>query len=206
MPEGIAAEASIPVKVGSVELRIPKAFQRDARPRADGIAGLHCKCNSREVFVSLPRSGRETLRAFHRELADLPKRYHKSVPRLHTAIYEASSGEFRWSMSWDELAWHSWLMKRSVLVRSPNVRRLETLFGAEIEGNLKEMTRSAVFEWYSTDGVAFGSVVFDQDNGEIDLEWVRPVCRSLRFSGAVYPDEVPCETVAGLIEVPAASQ
>ena len=206
MPRGAFTEESVLVKVGSVELRIPEPLGHDARPVAGGLVGLHCDSDSKEVFVGLPYSNRETRRAFHKELADLPDRYRKSVPQLHVAIYQASSEDFSWSMSFDELQWHAWLIKKSRGIRVSSVSHVETLFGDEIEGILLVMQRSAVFEWYSKDGNAYGNVFFEEPMGEIDLKWVRPVCASLRFSGEVYPYEMTIEDLTKLVELPVSGE
>lgn len=191
------------VRVGSVEFELPETLLAKPEAVANGLVGFRFQGDAKQVVVSLPRNNVEVLRAFHRELSDagLSDQYFQSVPRLHAAIYEASSADFRWSMSYDELRWHAWLIAKSRVIRSFKTRSVETRFADDVEGLLLVGTRSAVFEWYSKDARAFGTVIFEQKEGDLDLGWVRHACASLRFSGEVYSDDISVEAVAEFLEI-----
>lgn len=82
-----------------------------------------------------------------------------------------------------------------------DVQRVKTLFRDDIEALLAVRKSHAEFEWWATDGSAWGVVHFFQKPNEIDLSWVRPVCQSLKFSGEGYLDESKREEQAELFEI-----
>jgi len=104
-------------------------------------------------------------------------------------------------MSRQELASHMFLVSSASLGYLMSPEKVETLFRGDIEGLLDVMGKVADFQWYSTDGRAWGAINFVQKSGNIDLSWVRPVCHSVRFTGEVYSDSLTDEELAELFEI-----
>jgi len=104
-------------------------------------------------------------------------------------------------MSRQELASHIFLVSFASLGYMESRKQVQTLFRDDIEGLLDVIGKVADFQWYSTDGRAYGSISFVQKSGDIDLSWVRPVCHSVRFTGEVYSDSVTDEELAELFEI-----
>jgi hypothetical protein len=104
-----------------------------------------------------------------------------SLVRLQEAAYRAGRDDFRWSMSWQELADFRSLLVYKKLVCSSWVSKVETLYREDLEGLLLAGDKRASFDWVSTDGKASGTLLFSEEGPTIDLSWVRPVCTGLKY-------------------------
>src|SRR5207249_9828322 len=124
-----------------------------------------------------------------------------SIPRIRAAIYAADPADFRWSMTSDELARHRCLIGHKWLLQGMSVTAVETHFGDDVEGLWLINDWGGFYEWYGNGGVVFGSLIFDQQTGPLDLGWIRAVFASLEFSGAIFPETMTAEELARLFRV-----
>jgi hypothetical protein len=168
-------------QVGSVSIQLAPEWLRDVH-KMD--AGLRFQDGPRQVLVVLPQKPAEEL----------------SPCKLREAAYRASTDDFRWSMSLQELARLQTLLTFKGLACADGVQSVETVYRSDIEGLLLVLPRGCSFEWVSTDGKASGQVMFLDRSGKVDLSWVRPICASLRFSGETFPRRPAPETLQRLLE------
>lgn len=105
-----------------------------------------------------------------------------SRPRLRLAWCQASSSDFRWSMSQNELTWHAWCINMNSLCRLQPDGWAETMFGGDLDGLLVicQNRQLAIFDWQSNKQAMGEYIRFKDSSAEPDLEWVRCVCRSIR--------------------------
>lgn len=185
--------------LGPVAVSIPAGMVIKPEFKGGRWCGAILRDQAREVLISFPADNRVSLEANRSELANLGGM--TSLPRVQAEIYAASSSDFRWAMSREELARHRWRLGRAWLVRSPSVKAVETLFDGDVEGLLLIQERGAFFEWMSAGGVVAGMMSFEQRLGDFDLGWVRSVCVSLRYSGGVLDKEMTAEEVEKLFRV-----
>ena len=188
-------------RFGSLELELPPGLSKEFRKTITGSGIAVLEDESRAMILDLPESSEEMLRLFKEPAGAFPELRQLSPTRLRLAMHEASWDDFRWSMSRQELASHMFLVSFASLGYLASREKVETLFRDDIEGLLEVAGRLAYFQWYSTDGRAYGSISLVQKSGDIDLSWVRPVCHSLRFTGELFSDSVTEEELAELFEI-----
>jgi hypothetical protein len=104
-----------------------------------------------------------------------------SPTRLIAKSYGTGTDDFRWWMSHAELHRYQILLNMGASTFShAQAMTVETRFDGEMEGVLIRGDRqTAAFRWQTASGVAFGMLIFRQKDGDLDLDWVRDVCRSL---------------------------
>ena len=201
MPAAETPDDWVRCRFGSLELDLPPDLAKGFRttPNASGLACF--QGDGRAMFIDLPESSERMVQFLKAPAAAFPELRGLSPTELRLAMHEASWDDFRWSMSRQELAAHMFLVSFANVGYLENREKVQTLFRDDIEGLLDVAGRIAGFQWYSTDGRAYGSISFVQKSGDIDLSWVRPACRSLRFTGEVYSDSVTDEELAELFEI-----
>ena len=201
MPAAETPDDWVRCRLGSLEVNLPPGLAKGFRTTGSNSGVAVFQDGTRSMLLSLPESSDPMVQFFKESTAASPELRQLSPTRLQLAMYDASWDDFCWTMSRQELASHTFLVELAVLARPKNTENVETLVRDDIEGLLVVAGRYADFEWFSTDGLAFGSIVFLQGSGDLDLSWVRPACRSLRFSGEVYSDSVTDEELAELFEI-----
>lgn len=201
MPAAETPDDWVRCRLGSLELELPPDLAKGFRTTGNdsGCAGF--KGDRRAMLISLPESSEEMVQFLKGPAAAFPELRELSPARLRLAMHEASWDDFRWTMSRQELASHTFLVELAVSARPKGTQKVETLFRDDMEGLLMVAREHADFKWYSTDRLAFGSIVFLLGSRDIDLSWVRPVCHSLRFTGEIYSDSVTDEELAKLFEI-----
>lgn len=191
-------------RIGSLTFDIPESLYGGAppRPHSESARVFPFDGPELELHVILPNDNSEFARDFHKHLPPGIRTLQLSIPRVYARAYEADGADFRWSMSPAELEAHKQLIVINLGLAATDVQRVETRWDADaIEGLLKIMSDDlAVFEWYSADERAFGSIAFESKDGKLDLDIVRAVCVSLVFSGEVYPERLSEEEVQPLVE------
>lgn len=99
-------------------------------------------------------------------------------------LYQTNPNDFRWSMTSDEAASHGY---RVVLAHtfSPGIMNpAEARFEEEFDGLLTVLSDKpdmAIFQWESKTCPWEGQFMFRDKTGDIDRQWVRIVCASIRF-------------------------
>src|SRR5262249_4984760 len=104
-----------------------------------------------------------------------------SPTRIIAESFRTGTDDFRWWMTRAELRRHQMLLAMKA-TNFPNARVMgvETRYDSRIEGVLVRGDRqTAMYQWQTTSGVAFGTLVFSKKDGHLDFDMVRDVCQSL---------------------------
>ena len=201
MPAAETPDDWVRCRFGSLELALPPDLAKGLRKTGNGLGCVVLETGTRAMFLHLPESSKDVVQFFEESTAASPELRQLSPTRLRLAMHQASWDDFRWSMSRQELASHMFLVSSASLYYFESREKVETLFRGDIEGLLDVVGKVADFQWYSTDGRAWGTINFVQKSGDVDLSWVRPVCHSMRFTGEIYSDSLTDEELAELFEI-----
>lgn len=105
-----------------------------------------------------------------------------TIPRLRLVCSQASSDDFRWSMTPDQVRWHVFCITTRTLIGIPSEGHTETFFRNDMEGIVHFTQGGAVFVWQSTSGRQWGYMDFRDRRENPDQDWIRAVCQSVRLS------------------------
>jgi hypothetical protein len=177
-------------RLGSLTLEVPETMARNGPIPAMLPGGFTLRDNASEVVVFLPTDATQFTSDFRKSLSPSLLAIGNSKTALDAAAYAASWRDFRWSMSSEEVLRHRVLLNYKLLCCYRPEYPVEIRKGDTVEGLLIREDRKAWFEWYSTDGSAFGKVLFESSHSVLDLNVVRGVCHSLAFDGVVYPERM----------------
>jgi hypothetical protein len=198
MPDTPPPDDWLQCRVGSLAFKLPAAMTKDIEVAKTGAPIFVFRDGSRRIILDLPRSENGDVLDI---LTMHPQAKGVSLPRLRLACYQASSDDFRWSMSPEEVSWHAWCITACVLLRHGNDGYVETMFRDDLDGIAHFNDGDAAFDWQSSENGAWSFMSFRDFSGHLDPAWVRTVCQSLRFSGETYPDSMPKEKLLGLFQV-----
>lgn len=183
MVEVVVPEDWVEVQWGELRFSLPPDVAA-TRSNVTNSDYVEFRDGSSHIAVSLPGDYRLTDSYWRYMFENLPDRGEEvfSNARLQAEIYAANADDFSWWMSPNELKWHRWRMDMALLLISRGVESVEIIDSESVEGVLAwDPDRSAVFEWYSRDGSASGSIIFDlrnaRDSGYLDR--IRAVCGSV---------------------------
>lgn len=104
-----------------------------------------------------------------------------NMPRLRLALYRADSHDFSWSMTGAELQWHVFRLSTGRILRLIADGHVETYFTEPVDVLVQFGHTRAVADWQFNKTACAGSMLFT-DEGDMDPEWIRAVCRSLKTS------------------------
>lgn len=99
-------------------------------------------------------------------------------------LYQTDPNDFRWSMTEDEAAIHSYRVGLARVFLLPAESPVEVRFEEELDGLLTVFSDDggrAVFQWESKTCPWEGMILFHDHTGNLDRQWVRTVCASVRF-------------------------
>jgi hypothetical protein len=174
-------ESWILQRYGSLQLRLPAGSQsksHEGHPESVLIA-----VGTKTVGI-LPSGNYENLRTIldiGRRLIPSGKRGDYSDAMLVADVYGVSSTDFSWRMSKREVERYKWMMTNAPLLRLPDVASVELVNGDNVDGLLLITPSSAIFEWYAPNATTQGSIVFEENQGTLQLDWVRAVCQTVSF-------------------------
>ncbi|MGE5194028.1 MAG: hypothetical protein ACM3U2_16150 [Deltaproteobacteria bacterium] len=164
-------------RIGPVSLKLPSALAENA-DRSVEQGTISFSTPGQQFSTNIPFRIDPQTRAEHAKLAD---EFKMSPTRLIAESYRKGTDDFRWSMSREELRHLQVLLQMGVSnFPHSHAMAVETRFDGAVEGVLIHGDRqAAIFHWQTTSGVAFGVLLFRQKEGDLDLDWVRDVCKSL---------------------------
>lgn len=168
-------------KLGPVEFAVPTAVTGNVSFRR-GIGGLFVILGDtkRRVTVSMPEP--ESL-LFQNTIANRPEKKQLTFSRLHKEILEASSSDFSFGMSQEELAWHGWLMAQRAMFPE-EIEGLEYLFRDQIDGHFMMLGEVIVYQWSTADLKWEGYMYFsDAEEGATVTDWMRVTAASFTING-----------------------
>jgi hypothetical protein len=188
MPDTPPPEDWVECRFGPFDFTLPPELAEGARVRGDaGGAGLDATDGSRSFVVLVPTEPQdpaEVLASLRDDLHVPPQGQGLSVTRLRLASYQADSDDFRWSMTPQEVRWHTWCIGARFILAITRPSRAEYLLRDDLEGILDFNSdgSSVSFDWETADGRYGASLAFQGDGGGTDPAWMRSVCQSMRFS------------------------
>lgn len=182
MPDTSEPKGWVSCRFGSLQFRLPPhmAASEETHNNSTSIRIFHE--GPRSVIVKLPGGIADTEEFLRSDLKMPHQGKGLSRPRLRLAWCQASSSDFRWSMSRNEVLWHAWCMTMNSLCRLQPDGWAETMFGEDLDGLLviRQNRQLAIFDWQSNKQAVGEYIRFKDTSAEPDLEWVRCVCRSIQ--------------------------
>jgi hypothetical protein len=177
MPESPTLNGWVRCRVGCIELSLPPDLAGNRENRASLVIFQH---GSRSVVVAVPTDASDfsELLETASELCPQPQRF--TMPRLRRACYQASSDDFRWSMTQDEVRWHAFCITTSKLIRPQSYGHTESLFREDLDGIIHFVGDRAVLDWQSNECSLAGYIHLIDRGDNADPTWIRAVCQSLK--------------------------
>jgi len=120
-----------------------------------------------------------------------------TIPRLRLVCSQASSDDFRWSMTPDQVRWHAYCMITRNLIGIPSEGRTEAFFGNDMQGIVHFTHQGATFFWQSITAKRWGYMKFRQRRESPEEDWIRAVCQSVRLSPPAEPQPSNCHSKPG---------
>ncbi len=119
-------------------------------------------------------------------IKEFPDKAAWTNPRISHAIYDASSSDFSFTMSRQQLRWHKWLIEQRLNRSGSHIKSLEYLWGPCVEGELRKSVYGTHeiwgFSWSTADRKWVGRVTFT-DQSSNDTDWIRHVCSTFVLNG-----------------------
>jgi hypothetical protein len=145
----------------------------------NGVAPRAFHHGSRSVAVGLPEDTGKEDAMLENDLKLPPEGHGMSRPRLRLACYQASSADFRWTMSQDELRWYAWRIAMSGLLRLQD-GLVETMFRPDMDAIVifSSGHHLASLDCQAKDRPVGSFMHFKDSSDDLDPKWVRCVCRS----------------------------
>ncbi len=164
-------------RIGPISVRLPAALAVNGDRSVDQTM-INFTTPEQQFGTSVPFRIGAKVRAEHAEIA---AEFKMSPTRLIAESYRTGTDDFHWFMSHGQLRRYETLLNLAAGTFShAHAMTVETRFDGAVEGVLIRGDRqSAVLQWQTTSGVAFGILVFRQKEGDLDMDWVRDVCQSL---------------------------
>ncbi len=199
MPEVSVPDGWVQCRVGRLELSLPPELADNKVAAGNGSGLFAFLSDSRGVIVNTPTDaiGGEFVTAAG-ALCPASQQI-TSMPRLRLACYQASSSDFRWSMSPQEVQWHVFCITTGMLVRLGDEGHTEAMFREDMDGLIHFMDKRAALDLESTDGTCATYINFKENGEKIDPTWIRAVCQSLRITSA---EKEKVEMGSGLVSEP----
>lgn len=182
MPEESTPNDWLDCHVGCIEFRLPPILARGMVAPSHGSDLYTFQDSTRSVAVALPKEMSEFSDLLKTASCLDPKSRQFTLPRLRLACYGVSSDDFSWSMTTEEVRWHTFCVATSKLVRFDSDGHTESIFRRDFDGIVHFHGKRAVFDWQCTGRLYGGYMHFVGCGENIDPAWVRAVCQSLRIS------------------------
>lgn len=184
MPESPIPKGWIRCRVGHIEFSLPPELASNRSIPKTNAAIVMFQHGSRlvVVFPTEDESEFSDLLKTASELCPHSERF--TMPRLRHACYQASSNNFHWSMTPDEVRWHAFCMTTGELLRpSKSFRYTESFFRQDLDGIVQFGRDRGILFWQSKDPTWGGFIHFIEHNSAmIDTSWMRSACQSLKIS------------------------
>lgn len=181
MPETAVPNGWVRCRVGCMEFSLPPELARNMTSPGHDKSIVLFMHGSRKVIVAS-----HTTNEFSdllREASELcPTSQQFTLPSFRLACYQASSDDFSWSMTLEEVRWHAFCITMSGLTRLQSGGHTETLFRRDLDGIAHFDGDRASFDWQCKDGMCAGYTHLIDFGEKPDPTWIRAVCQSLRLA------------------------
>ncbi len=163
-------------QIGPVSLKLPPELAKDAE-RSVGKMTVDFATPELDVSIHIPFKLPVNRQADFVQIAD---EFGVSVIHLIGDSYAASTDDFRWTMSRQELRRHQVLMMITSMFPHAAAIAVETHYQGPLEGLLIiHDRRHATFEWRLNSGAGAGLIAFASKERDLDLDMVRECSQSL---------------------------
>lgn len=181
MPESPTPSDWVRYQIGVIEISLPPELAQTASQPSDQseIVFHH---GSRLVWVHQPEDmSKDSARLQSAtELSPDPEQF--TSMKLHRACYQVDSGDFRWSMTSDEVKWHAFCIVASQFIRTGgNNGRTESFSRPNLDGFVHLVDDRGYLIWESRDHTWGGHIVIAETDEQANSAWIRTVCQSLRL-------------------------
>jgi hypothetical protein len=193
MPDAIAPKDWVRCRFGALQFDLPPAMAGNVMKRRPSSSVCLYRDGSKSAIVHLPEGTREGGELLKVMLKNLPQGQGLSRPRLRLAWWQTGSDDFRWTMSRSELRWHAWCIAMTRLGRPELDGWAETMLSGDFDGIVMfdASRHRAIFDWQATNKAVTGYIHFSDKSGNLDPEWVRCVCKSVKVVEEPQPQKRP---------------
>lgn len=181
MPETSIPDNWVQCYFGGMELSLPPDLAEN-KLSPDGSVASRFSHGLSDLGVGPPKLMPDLSQYLNAasKLSPMPRRF--TLIEFRLACFEADADNFRWSMTPEEVVWHTFCATNSKLIIHPREGRVETLFRDDIEGLLHFFSDRADFQWQTNDGKFGGFLFFRDRRDKIDPSWIRAICQSLKVT------------------------
>jgi hypothetical protein len=182
MPDSPTPDDWVRCRVGCIEFSLPPELAGNRTEPRDGAKLIVFQHGASAVFVAPPKDIGD-FPGFLKTASELcPQSQRFTIPRLRRACYQVRADEFRWSMTPQEVRWHTFCVTMNKLIKYMPGGHTESLFRQDLDCIIHFGDERAVFEWQTTDGRWHGYMHFKDNGTKIDPAWIRAVCQSLKIT------------------------
>lgn len=180
MPKTLIPDDWVRCRVGCVEFSLPYELAASETASANGSSLFLCQHGSRVVAVSACIDEYEVAGLLKAATHLCPGSQCYTMPSLRLACYQASSDDFSWAMTPEEVRWHAFCITTSQLIRPTSDGHTESLLRDDLEGIAHFFCEGAAFEWQSKVHMRGGYMLFTDRRETSDRDWIRAVCQSVK--------------------------
>lgn len=181
MPDSPTPKQWLRYRTGCIEFALPPDLARNVILREDGASLLTFEDHSRTVLVAPPTDGNELSDLLNTASALCPQSQPFTMPMLRRACYQASSDDFRWSMTRNEVRWHAFCITAGKAIRTIPDGHTESILRKDWDGIIHFGEKRAVFEWHCNSPKCGGYMHFIERGESRDPAWIRTVVQSLKI-------------------------
>lgn len=178
MPESPTPNDWVRCRVDRVEFSLPPELAGNRVANGGTVVFQH---GSRAVAFALPSGPSELENRFLQTASELsPDSQKFTMPLLRRACYQASSNDFHWSMTPNEVRWLAFRVTTSKLIRTKSDGHTESFSRQDLDGIIHFCGERSLFFWQSNDGDSEGYMHLVDRSDKADPAWIRAVCQSLK--------------------------
>lgn len=182
MPDSPTPDGWLRCRLGCIEFSLPPELAGNRGAQKNGASPVAFQHGSRAVVVALPTDASEFSDLLKTASELCPQSQRFTIPKLRRACYQASSGDFHWSMTANEVRWHAFCITMGKLMRFKSDGHTESCSRQDLDGIVHFGGERVVFDWQSNDCTLGGYMHFIDHGDKADPTWIRAVCQSLKVS------------------------
>lgn len=194
MPDIVPPSDWVRCCFNGIEFSLPKelANGRDSRQHTSTVAIF--EHDTRMVIVDVPSEGTEIVELQQTASRLSPQSQGFTMPQLREACYRARSKDFRWTMTRNEVRWHTFCIVTGELIRTSSNGHIETNYRKDMDSIVHFSGTRTIMYWNATDHNVGGYIRFVDRSGGNDSTWIRAICNSCKIVEHTNPEK-DCEHV-----------
>jgi hypothetical protein len=188
MPETPIPKDWVRCSLGRIEFSLPTELAKNKVPQKEGITVSAFRHGSRVVLVGSPSDSSDISGLLKAATHLSPQSESFTLPKLRLACYQASSNDFRWSMTPKQAGWHAFRITTSSMLRLMPGGHTESLLRKDLDAVVHFDDERAALDWQSDECKLGGYMHFMERDGKINPDWVRAICQSLKVLKEAEPE------------------